>query len=172
MRMVRLELHARSDAQIRMPAPTSPKRIDPLVTPPIVRAAAARILFAMAKARLICAVLLAIPLIVFGGNYFVHLFEVPPPEQASAGTELLDAIRDGGLMLPIAASHVLIGAMLLVPRARFAGALLQLPMSVGILAFHVTMLPEGNIIAAVMLLLNLVVLADGKRVAELLGSDA
>jgi len=126
----------------------------------------------MAKARLFCAVLLALPLIIFGGNYFVQLFEIPPPPSETSGTNLLQAIRDGGLMMPIAASHVLIGILLLVPRLRFAGAVLQFPVSIGILAFHITMLPEGNAMAAVMLLLNLVVLTDRKRVAALLGTDA
>ena len=125
----------------------------------------------MAKARLICAVLLALPLVIFGGNYFVGLFEVPPPPNESSGTVLLQSMRAGGLMMPIAASHVLIGVMLLVPRVRFAGAVLQLPISLGILAFHITMLPEGNAMAAVMLLLNLVVLSDRQRVAALLGCD-
>jgi len=77
-------------------------------------------------------------------------------------------MRAGGLMAPIAASHVLIGLLLLIPRTRFAAALLQLPMTLGILAFHVTMLPEGTPIAVVMLALNSVVLAQRTRLRALL----
>ena len=111
--------------------------------------------------------LLAIPLIVFGGNYFVHLFELPPGGDTD-GEKLLQSMRDGGLMHAIAASHVLIGLMLLLPRTRFAGALLQLPMSLGILAFHFTMLPAGLGPAVVMLILNVGILADGSRLGALL----
>ena len=59
--------------------------------------------------------------------------------------------------------------MLLVPRLRFAGGLLQLPMSIGILAFHVTMLPAGLPPAIVMFALNAVLVADRERLAVLVG---
>lgn len=114
------------------------------------------------------AILLALPLLAFGGNHFLHLFEVPDPEGAQAGVDVLQAMRDGGLMAPIAASHVVIGALLLVPATRFAAGLLQLPMSVGIVAFHVTMLPEGTGPGVVMLVLNAMVVADPARLRALL----
>ena len=40
-------------------------------------------------------------------------------------------------------------------------------MSIGIIAFHVTMLPEGTAIAAVMLLLNVGAAYDPDRIQEL-----
>lgn len=120
----------------------------------------------MAKLRLVCAVLLAVPLIVFGGNYFVQAFELPEGD-GSSGDLLLQSMRDGGLMTWIALSHVVVGVMLLLPPLRYAGALLQLPISLGMVAFHATMLPAGIGPAAVMLVLNVVVLADPKRLANL-----
>lgn len=92
----------------------------------------------MRKLRLAAAVLLALPLILFGGNYFVHVFSLPEAGE-HPGEQLLQAIRDGGLMSWIALSHVIVGAMLLLPRLCFAGAPLQLPISLGILAFHLSM---------------------------------
>ena len=71
-------------------------------------------------------------------------------------------------MAPISASHVLIGVALVIPLTRFAAALLQLPISIGIAAFHVTMLPEGNAVAFAMLALNCVVVAEPRRVLSLL----
>jgi len=125
----------------------------------------------MKRARLICAILLALPLIGFGASYFIPGIEPPPPPDPEAsGVKLIEAMRAGGLMAPIAASHVLIGLLLLIPRTRFAAALLQLPMTLGILAFHVTMLPEGTPVAIVMLALNSVVLAHGTRLRSLLGT--
>ena len=64
---------------------------------------------------------------------------------------------------------MIVGVLLLVPRTRFAGALTQLPLSLGILAFHATLLPEGLAPAVVMVVLNLLVLADAPRVQKLLG---
>ena len=71
-------------------------------------------------------------------------------------------------MAAIAASHVAIGFMLLIPRLRFATGLLQLPMSIGIFAFHATMLPAGLPPAIVMIALNAVVIADSERLGALL----
>ena len=116
----------------------------------------------MKKLQLACAVLLAIPLVVFGTNAFLGFFELPDGEP-SAGADLLRLMRDGGLMAPIALSHVVVGLMLLVPKLRFTAGVLQLPMSIGILAFHWTMLPEGLGPAIGMLVLNLGVLTDERR---------
>ncbi len=117
-------------------------------------------------ARTIAAWLLALPLIIFGGNYFVQAFALPEGA-GGPGDQLLKLMYDGGLMAWVALSHVAIGMMLLVPRLRFAGGLLQLPISLGILAFHMTILPEGNGVALIMVTLNVIVLADGTRMRAL-----
>ncbi len=119
----------------------------------------------MAIARLIAAYLLALPLTVFGANYFFGWFDVPTDD--SPGGQLLQTMRDGGLMSAIAFSHVVVGILLVIPRTRFLSAILQLPVSIGIISFHVTMLPEGNGIAAILLLLNLIVLIDFRKCTEL-----
>lgn len=121
----------------------------------------------MAKLRLISAVLLAVPLIVFGANYFLQLFPLPEGDGGS-GDKLLQDMRDGGLMGPVAASHVVIGALLCIPKFRFFAALLQLPMSIGIVAFHAVMLPEGLPLAIVMLVLNLGAMAESSKWKALL----
>lgn len=124
----------------------------------------------MNTARCVAAVLLALPLLVFGGNYFANLFALPEAG-ASPGEQLLQSMRDGGLMAVIAASHVAVGILLPFARTRFLAALLQLPISLGMVAFHVTMLPEGVGVAGVMLVLNLVLLADKERVATLVADQ-
>ncbi|MFT5154685.1 MAG: hypothetical protein ACI841_004693, partial [Planctomycetota bacterium] len=110
--------------------------------------------------------LLAVPMIVFGGNHFVSIFALPPGD-GSVGATMLETMRGGGLMGPIALSHVAIGILLLVPRSRFAGALLQLPMSLGILAFHMTMLPEGTPLALILVALNACVLSEPDQIRSL-----
>ena len=122
----------------------------------------------MNKLRIGAAWLLALPLLVFGANNFLGFFPLPEGD-GSAGDQLLQSMHSGGLMTWIALSHVVIGVLLIVPRTRFAGAVLQLPLSLGILAFHGTMLPAGLGPAIFMLVLNLVLVADAKRVRSLLG---
>ncbi len=115
--------------------------------------------------------MLALILIAFGSNAFFD-FMPPPPDVEGQGVALLEAMRDGGLMVPIALSHILVGVLLLVPSWRFLGALAQLSMTLGIVAFHVTMMPEGLPPALVLLVLNGIVLADGERLAALRGPTA
>ena len=54
-----------------------------------------------------------------------------------------------------------------MPRTRFLGALLQLPISIGIVAFHVTLSPAGLAAEALLLLFNLGALADPSRLRSL-----
>ena len=114
------------------------------------------------KLRWIAAILLALPLLIFGGNYFLQFFSLPEGD-GSAGSELLVAMRAGGLMAAVAASHVVIGILLLVGKTRFLAGLLQLPMTLGMVAFHATMLSPGLGLVLGFLVLNLIVVADADR---------
>ena len=121
----------------------------------------------MKLAKTITAFLLALPLIVFGSNKFLNFMELPPGD-GSQGDQLLQLMHEGGLMSWIALSHIVIGLLLLLPRTRFLGALLQLPISLGMVAFHATMLPGGTGMAAVMLALNAFLLLDAQRLQGVL----
>ncbi len=125
----------------------------------------------MKVVRIISAVLLALPLLVFGANYFLHIIALPPGD-GSAGDQLLQAMRDGGLMKAVAFSHIVVGLLLLIPRTRFLGGLLQLPVSIGIVAFHATMLPAGLVTAIPILLLNLGAIADWPRLQSLVSEPS
>jgi putative oxidoreductase len=117
---------------------------------------------AMRKVRTIAALLLGLIFIVFGANYFLDFFTIPAGG-VSTGERLLQAMRDGGLMSYVAFSHIVAGILLVVPRTQFLGALLQLPMVIGITSFHLSMLPAGVGMAAFLLLLNIVALADAEK---------
>ena len=120
----------------------------------------------MNKIRIIAAVLLAFPLLLFGGSFFIHPFALPPAN-GSAGIEMLHLMRNGGLTYAVAGSHFIAGVFLLVPRTRFVAALLQLPMTIGIVSFHAFMWLQGIPVAIVMLLLNLLILAEPARLRAL-----
>jgi len=79
-------------------------------------------------------------------------------------------MRDGGLFAWVVLGHAITGVMLLVPRWRFLGALIQLPITLGIAAFNLTMFPPGVTPALIMLALNLVALADPVALRALVAS--
>ncbi len=123
----------------------------------------------MNKLRIACAVLLALPLLLFGGGYFIKPVK---PQGSGAGVDLLLAMREGGLMTWICVSHVVVGVLLVIPRTRFFGALMQLPITLGIVAFHAAMLPEGLVMAVPMLLLNVGAMGEPDRLRALVGVNA
>ncbi len=71
------------------------------------------------------------------------------------GAKMWQIIRDGGLMDWLAVGHLVLGVLLLIPRTRFAAGVAQLPITVGIVAFNVTMFPAGVLLAIGMLAVNL-----------------
>lgn len=81
-------------------------------------------------------------------------------------------IRDQGLMDWLAAGHLILGLMLLVPRTRFAAGVLQLPITLGIVAFNVTMFPKGVPLALGMLAVNVAVLANPGALSRFVGLDS
>jgi hypothetical protein len=118
----------------------------------------------MVHIQTLSAVLLAIPLIGSTINHVLQLVE-PPMDDGSRGAQMWEIIRDGGLMNWLAVGHMLLGALLLLPRTRFAAGVVQLPITTGIVAFNVTMFPAGVALALAMLVVNLAVVL---RPADLL----
>lgn len=110
----------------------------------------------------ICALLLAVPLLGSAVNHFLEFAR--PPIDGNAGLELMNALRENGLMDWIILAHAVTGTLLVLPRTRFVAGLVQLPISCGIVAFNVTLYPPGIPLAIVMLLLNLGVLRGDERV--------
>ena len=117
------------------------------------------------------AVLLAVPLIGSAANHAFGWFN-PPPSDGSRGAQVWELIRDGGLMHWLAAGHLLLGVLLLVPRTRFAAGVMQLPITAGIVAFNVTMFPRGIPLAIGMLVVNLGVVLAPRDLRRLLGPAA
>ncbi len=121
---------------------------------------------ALKPLRTICAFLLAIPLIGSGLNAAFPFVE-PPTGTGFRGEEILQSLRDGGLFRWLALAHLVVGVCLLIPRTRFAAALLQLPASIGILAFNAVLFPPGLAPAVAILGLNLIALWQPRRLAQL-----
>ena len=117
------------------------------------------------------AILLSVPLIGSAGNH-VFTWAKPPMSDGSRGAQMWELIRDGGLMDWLAVGHLLLGILLLVPRTRFAAGVMQLPITVGIVAFNVTMFPAGVALAIAMLVVNLGVVLQPRDLRRLLAPSA
>lgn len=120
----------------------------------------------MSRLRMLASVGLAIPLLGSAANYGLQLVE-PPAGEGLPGAEMWRLMRDGGLFFWVIIGHAVTGAMLLVPKLRFLGALLQLPVTLGIAAFNLTMFPPGVAPALMMLTLNLLAVADSSALRSL-----
>jgi hypothetical protein len=125
----------------------------------------------MRHLQAISAVLLSVPLVGSAANH-VFKWVKPPMDDGSRGAQMWELIREGGLMDWLAAGHLLLGILLLVPRTRFAAGVMQLPITAGIVAFNVTMFPRGIPLAIGMLVANLGVVLAPRDLRRLLGPAA
>ena len=90
----------------------------------------------------------------------------------SRGAQMWELVRAGGLMDWLAVGHLMLGILLLVPRTRFAAGVMQLPITIGIVAFNMTMFPRGIALAIGMLVLNLTVVLTSRDLRRLLVPSA
>jgi len=117
------------------------------------------------------AILLSVPLIGSAANHAFGWVK-PPMSDGSHGAQMWELIRSGGLMNWLAVGHLLLGILLLVPRTRFAAGVMQLPITIGIVAFNVTMFPAGVALAIGMLAVNLGVVLSPRDLRRLLAPAA
>ncbi len=119
----------------------------------------------------VSALLLAVPLV---GSAVNHVFQwfAPPASDGSRGAQMWQLIREGGLMDWLAVGHLALGIMLLIPRTRFAAGVVQLPITIGIVAFNVTMFPRGIPLAIGMLAVNLGVVVQPRDLRRLIAPSA
>jgi hypothetical protein len=125
----------------------------------------------MRRLQALSALLLSVPLIGSAANH-VFKWVKPPMSDGSRGAQMWELIRDGGLMDWLAVGHLLLGILLLVPRTRFAAGVMQLPITIGIVAFNATMFPRGVALAIGMLVVNLCVVLQPRDLRRLLAPSA
>ncbi|MEL6904837.1 MAG: hypothetical protein AAFP22_05495 [Planctomycetota bacterium] len=123
----------------------------------------------MRRLQLICALLLSLPLFGSAANHAFGLVD-PPLDDGTPGARMWEIIRGDGLMDWLAAGHLVLGVLLLIPRTRFAAGFAQLPITVGIVAFNVTMFPKGVPLALGMLAVNLGVVLRAADLQRLFAS--
>ncbi|MDG1492016.1 MAG: hypothetical protein P8R43_08990 [Planctomycetota bacterium] len=124
----------------------------------------------MSRVRVLACTGLSLPLLGSAANHVLQVIE-PPAGDGLLGTEMWRLMREGGLFVWVVLGHLVTGVMLLIPRWRFVGALIQLPITLGIAAFNLTMFPPGVIPALIMVALNLIALADPVALRALAASS-
>lgn len=95
----------------------------------------------MGKATLVARILLGLPFLVFGLNYFLEFMEPPPKDDAA--TAFLTGLGVGGFLWPIIKVVEITGGVMLIT-GRFVPLALTIlaPVIVVIVAFHLVLAPD------------------------------
>ena len=101
-------------------------------------------------------VLLGLMMVIFGMNKFIGFIPVEPPADATAQM-FMGAMFSSYLYIVVAMLEVGAGIMLFIPKTRFVGWLLLIPVIFNITAFHLAHDFIGNGIWLVPLVLMLVI---------------
>ena len=115
------------------------------------------------KITMVLRLLLALILIVFGLNKFFHFMPMPPMEGPPG--DFMAALGKTGYMFPlIALTEIVAGALLLVSKFKGLALILVSIISVNIILFHLVLAPAGIGLAAVVAILNIIlVYANWKK---------
>jgi putative oxidoreductase len=110
----------------------------------------------MKIAVLIARILLGIPFLVFGLNYFFHFMPMPPPP-GDAGV-LMGILYSHGWLVFHGVLYVIAGLLLIVGRYVPVALVILGPILVNILLFHVTLAPSGFAPGVICALLELLLI--------------
>jgi len=109
------------------------------------------------KITMVLRLLLAIILLVFGLNKFFNFIPMPPMEGPPG--EFMGALGKTGYMFPlIALTEVIAGALLLVNKFKGLALIMVSIISVNIVLFHLVLAPAGIALAAVVAILNIILI--------------
>ncbi len=110
---------------------------------------------------------LGLAMLVFGANKFLHF--MPNPELPAEAGAFMGALDASGYIFPILGAAYLIAGLCLVLNKAVPFALLVLvPISINIVAFHLVYAPAGILFAAIVAVLNiLLVYANWDRFKSL-----
>lgn len=95
------------------------------------------------------------------GKFFNYM---KPPEMSPEMMEVMGAFMKIKWLMPlVGAIEILGGLLFMIPKTRALGAIVILPVMVGIVLHNAVYMPSGLAIAGVMLLVNLWMIADNMR---------
>ena len=109
------------------------------------------------KITMVLRILLGLILLVFGLNKFFNFMPMPPIEGPPG--DFMAALGKTGYMFPlIALTEIVAGALLLINKWKGLSLILTAVISVNIVAFHLVLAPAGIGLAAVVAILNIVLI--------------
>ncbi len=107
-------------------------------------------------------VLFALMFINAGLDKFLHYMPVPP--MSPEITKVNEAMGTIKWLIPLVGFiELLSGILILFPKTRTLGAIMILPILIGILMHNATFMPEGLIFAGVLFLIEIWMLVDSKE---------
>jgi len=111
------------------------------------------------KLTMVLRILLGLILVVFGANKFFDF--MPHMEMPEAAGNLMGAMMASGYMLKlVGATEVFVGLLLLTKKLVPLALVVLAPISVNIILFHVFLAPAGIVPAAVVAIINVLLIYD------------
>lgn len=117
--------------------------------------------------KIIICVLFGLMFISAGLNKFFNY--LPVPELPADQLKVMTALMSIPWLMPLLASMEIIGGTLFaIPKTRALGAIVIFPIMVGILLHHLTVAPEGIIMAVILFVINIWIIFDNCGKYELI----
>ena len=117
--------------------------------------------------KIIICVLFGLMFINAGLNKFFNY--LPVPELPADQLKVMAALMSIPWLMPLLASMEIIGGTLFaIPKTRPLGAIVIFPIMVGILLHHLTVAPEGIIMAVILFAINIWIIFDNCGKYELI----
>lgn len=106
--------------------------------------------------------LFGLAFIFFGTAKFVNI--IPPPELTEAQLSITEALVKLKWLIPLVGTMEIIGGLLVaIPKTRALGAIVLLPILIGVVLHHLTLDPAGTPMAAVLGLIDIWIIVDNRR---------
>lgn len=112
--------------------------------------------------KLIVRIIFGLMFINAGLNKF--FMYMPMPELTEEQMKIFSAFSEITWLFPLVAIVEIVGGILfIIPKTRLLGAMIILPVMVGILLHHMILEPEGLILTAVFFVINIWVILENKE---------
>lgn len=107
------------------------------------------------KRKVLFGISLLFGLMMINSGFNKFLQYMPLPEMTDAGGQLMYAFMQAGWLFPlIAVVEIIAGGLIISNRFRALGAIMMLPIIIGIALFHLVLDPAGAAMSLVLLAIN------------------
>jgi len=114
------------------------------------------------KVLFVVSLLFGLMMINSGLNKFLNYMPMPVVPEA-AGNLMFAFVQSGWLFPFVALAEIIGGALFITNRFRALGAIVILPITVGILLFNVVLAPSGIILAVILFAINIWVIVENRN---------